>query len=305
MRRILIIGSTGQVGWELCRTLAPLGNIVAIDRQTSPLSIDLANPDSIRNVLKEVNPDLIVNAAAYTAVDKAEEEPELAMAVNGVAPGILAEEAKRLGAPLVHYSTDYVFDGNKGAPYTEDDRPNPINEYGSTKLAGDQAIIAVGGVHLILRTSWVYGIRGSNFLLTMLRLAKEREELRVIDDQIGSPTWSRMIAEITAQILVSGKDEQSEPQGLYNLTAAGSTSWCGFASMLIEEARRGLPEGALKVMSIKPIPTEAYHVHAKRPKYSCLSGERLIGYFGLTIPDWKVCTRLCVNDLMERVAVSP
>ncbi len=197
MSRILITGTNGQVGFELLRSLAGLGTVIAAGRD----ELDLADPDAIRRTLRDTKPGLIVNAAAYTAVDKAEAEPELALAINGVAPGILAEEAKRLGAALIHYSTDYVFDGSKGAPYTEDDAPRPISAYGRTKLAGEHAIQAVGVPHLILRTSWVYGARGSNFLLTILRLAKEREELSIVDDQIGAPTWSRAIAMATAGIL--------------------------------------------------------------------------------------------------------
>ena len=195
--KILLTGKNGQVGWELQRTLTTLGDVVAIDRK----GMDLANPDSIRNTIRAVRPDLIVNAAAYTAVDKAESEPELAMAINGIAPGIMAEEAGRLGAAMVHYSTDYVFDGTKTTPYTEGDILNPINVYGKTKLAGEQAVQAAGIPHLIFRTSWVYGLRGRNFLLTILRLAKEWDELKIVDDQIGAPTWSRMVAEATATIL--------------------------------------------------------------------------------------------------------
>lgn len=197
MKRILLIGKNGQVAWELQRTLATLGEIITVGRE----QLDVANAASIRQVIRETKPQIIVNATAYTAVDKAEAEPELAMQVNGVAPGIMAEEAKRLDALLVHYSTDYVFDGTKQGAYVEEDVPNPLSVYGKTKLAGEQAIQATGAKHLILRTSWVYGARGKNFLLTILRLAKERPELKIVDDQIGAPTWSRMIAEATAQIL--------------------------------------------------------------------------------------------------------
>ncbi|MDO9064018.1 MAG: dTDP-4-dehydrorhamnose reductase, partial [Sulfuricella sp.] len=228
--KILLIGKNGQVGWELQRTLATLGDVVAIDRQ----GMDLANPDSIRSAIRIIRPDLIANAAAYTAVDKAESEPELAMAINGIAPGIMAEEAKRLGAAMIHYSTDYVFDGTKTSPYTEEDAPNPLSVYGKTKFAGEQAILAVGIPHLIFRTSWVYGLRGRNFLQTILRLAKERDELKVVDDQIGAPTWSRMIAEATSQILAQSflpltphPSLLTQYGGIYNLTAAGRTSWCG------------------------------------------------------------------------------
>ena len=195
--RILVTGANGQVGWELQRTLQTLGDVIACDRVT----LDLANPDSIRERVRAIKPEVIVNAAAYTAVDKAESEPELAMAVNGVAPGILAEEAKRLGALLIHYSTDYVFDGTKSDAYLEDDRTNPLSEYGKSKLAGEKAIEASGEAYLIFRTSWVYASRGKNFLLTMLRLANEREELRVVDDQFGAPTWCRTVAEGTAHVV--------------------------------------------------------------------------------------------------------
>ena len=190
------------MGWELQRTLAPLGEVVAADHNTTPLAIDMAKPNSVRNVIREIKPSLIVNAAAYTAVDKAEEEPELAMAINGIAPGIIVEEAKRIDAAIVHYSTDYVFDGTKASPYTEKDEPNPINVYGRTKLAGERAIQNVGVPHLILRTSWVYSNRGKNFLLTILRLAQEQKELKIVDDQIGAPTWSQMIGELKS---VTGK----------------------------------------------------------------------------------------------------
>jgi dTDP-4-dehydrorhamnose reductase len=197
MMRILLTGPTGQVGWELRRSLAPLGVVTALDRT----ALDLTDADGLRRVVREVRPALIVNAAAYTAVDRAESEPDLAMAVNGLAPGILAEEGKRVGAALVHFSTDYVFDGRKAGAYVEDDAPAPVNVYGATKLAGERAMEAVGAPHLILRTSWVYGARGANFFLTMRRLARERPELRIVDDQTGAPTWCRMIAEATAQII--------------------------------------------------------------------------------------------------------
>ncbi|MFN2148321.1 MAG: dTDP-4-dehydrorhamnose reductase [Anaerolineales bacterium] len=217
---ILLFGGNGQVGWELQRTLLPLGAIHAFDYP----QVDFLNLPALRDVVREANPDLIVNAAAYTAVDKAESEPDRAQAVNAEAPGLLAEEARRLGIGLVHYSTDYVFDGKKGAPYTEEDTPNPLNVYGQTKLDGDRAIQASGARHLILRTSWVYGARGSNFFLTMLRLARERRELRVVDDQIGSPTWSRSIAAVTAEILQTAFDgehasiqwDEKIPSGIYN-----------------------------------------------------------------------------------------
>ncbi len=284
-RKILLTGKNGQVGWELQRALAPLGEVVAVDRQV----FDLASPDSIRAVIREVKPQLIVNPAAYTAVDKAESEPELAHAVNAVAPGVMAEEAKRLGAVLVHYSTDYVFDGGKESAYTEEDRTSPCNVYGKTKLAGEEAVQDSGAAHIILRTSWVYGARGKNFLLTMLRLAREREELKIVADQIGAPTWSRMIAEVTSQILSRRIGHWRELAGLYHLSAGGSTSWHGFASRIVEL-------GAIPTKPrIVPIPSTEYPLPAARPKNSILSNAKLAAAFGLSLPDWEESLRLCMD----------
>lgn len=278
---ILIIGRIGQVGWELRRTLAPLGRVVAVDFP----DIDLTNVDSILKWTRETQPQIIVNAAAYTAVDKAESEFEKCNQINGIAPGILAEEAKKHSALLVHYSTDYVFDGTKNTPYTEEDAPNPLGAYGRSKLAGDEAVLAVGGRHLIFRLCWVYGARGQNFMLTMMRLAREREKLRVVQDQFGCPSWSRMIAETTALALqrVVGGRESSTFQGLYNLAASGQTSWHGFAQSII-----GLmPDAEKKCRCIEPIPTSEYPLPAKRPAYSVLSCEKLRRTFGLQLPDWQ------------------
>jgi dTDP-4-dehydrorhamnose reductase len=284
-RRILLTGKNGQVGWELQRALTPLGEVVAVDRQT----LDLADPDSIRAVIRETKPHLIVNPAAYTAVDKAESEPGLAQAVNGVAPGVMAEEAKRLGAALIHYSTDYVFDGAKEGAYVEEDRTSPLNVYGKTKLAGEEAVRASGAAHLILRTSWVYGARGKNFLLTMLRLAKEREELKIVVDQIGAPTWSRLIAEVTAQILAQRIGQWQELTGLYHFTAGGKTSWHGFASAIV-----GLGGFSAKPRLI-PIPSAEYPLPAPRPKNSLLSNDKLAATFGLVMPEWEESLRLCMD----------
>jgi dTDP-4-dehydrorhamnose reductase len=249
--------------------------------------MDLSQPDSLRNVIREVQPQLIVNAAAYTAVDKAESEPDCAMAVNGIAPGIMAEEAKRCGAAVIHYSTDYVFDGTKKAPYVETDRPNPLNIYGKTKLAGEQAIQAVDVPHLILRTSWVYGLRGKNFLLTMLKLAREREELKVVNDQVGSPTWCYTIAQATAQIVAQGAGNWPEcieqKSGLYHLTSTGETSWYGFAQRIFE-LTDGVEERALKL--VLPISSEFYPSPTKRPDYSLLGVDELERSFGLRLPEW-------------------
>ena len=298
MRRILLTGKNGQVGWELQRTLATLGEVIAVDRER----LDLSKPDSITSTIREIKPDLIVNAAAYTAVDKAESEPELAMTINGIAPGIIAEEAIRLGAAIIHYSTDYVFDGTKATPYTEEDAPNPLNVYGKTKLAGEQAIQASGAPHLILRTSWVYGARGKNFLLTILRLAKERDELKIVDDQIGAPTWSRMIAEATAQIVAQSyspitrqsSDIMMEQSSICHLTADGQTSWHGFAQAILEIAsspsRPGLPR-------LVPISTSEYPLPAARPQNSCLGSHYLLRHFGLTTLDWRASLNLCMKEV--------
>jgi len=267
--RILLTGRNGQVGWELQKALAPLGELTALGRA----ELDLRDAGRIREAVRASNADAIVNAAAYTAVDKAESEREAAFAVNATAPGVLAEEAKRSGALLVHYSTDYVFDGEKPAPYVEEDEPNPINAYGASKLAGERAIAASGCRTLILRTSWVYGPRGANFYLTMLRLARERPELRVVDDQVGAPTSSLAIARATAQLLRPGA------HGLYHLSAAGRTSWCGFARAIL--ARAGI---ATPVVAIR---TEDYPAPAKRPRNSRLDCSRLRADFGVALAPWE------------------
>jgi dTDP-4-dehydrorhamnose reductase len=273
--RILLLGKNGQVGWELQRTLAPLGQVIALDQS----DLDLTCPDQIRGKVREIKPNVIVNAAAYTAVDRAEEEPELAMAINGIAPGILAEEAKRINAGIVHYSTDYVFDGFKKSPYTEEDTPNPLNVYGKTKLAGGRAIQAVGVPHLIFRTSWVYGLRGKNFLLTIMRLAREKKELRIVDDQIGAPTWCRMIAESTALILAQGQSSVSDKRGIYNLTAGGQTSWYGFAREILDS------QDTINTQLL-PIHSDEYPTLAIRPVNSLLLTERISLVFGLKLPPW-------------------
>ncbi|MBD2338253.1 dTDP-4-dehydrorhamnose reductase [Calothrix sp. FACHB-156] len=288
--RILLTGVTGQVGWELQRTLMTLGEVIVVERSASnpSLQIDLAQPETIRHTIREIKPDLIINPAAYTAVDKAESEPDLAMAINGIAPGIIAEEAKRTGAAVIHYSTDYVFDGNKTTAYTEQDQPNPQNIYGKTKLVGEQAIASVGVPHLILRTSWVYSRRGKNFLLTMLRLAQEREEIRVVDDQMGAPTWSRMIAEATSQIISQASQNISEflaaKGGTYHLTASGKTSWYGFAKAIFELEDK---KSDRKLQRLIAIPSQEYPTPATRPAYSLLDSQKLSDNFGLVLPDWQ------------------
>ena len=295
---ILVFGGTGQVGRELLTALAVFGPISAPHRREA----DLNQTDTLSAIVRRVEPRLIVNAAAYTAVDKAEEEPELAMAVNGIAPAILAQEAKRLGIPIIHYSTDYVFDGSKDSPYTESDAPSPLGVYGRTKLAGEQAIRATGAAHLILRTSWVYGTHGRNFLRTMLRLFGERETLSVVDDQIGAPTWSRMIAQATAAFAAQCLAPKAalrleETGGIYHLTAGGATSWLGFARA-IADADPARAEH--RVRELQAIATEDYPTLAVRPRNSRLDCTALRETFGITLPDW----RESLLRVMEEGAVS-
>lgn len=278
---ILIVGKIGQVGWELRRSLAALGKVVSVDFP----EIDLTQPNSIRAWVRDTRPQVIVNAAAYTAVDKAEAEFDKCNRINGVAPGILAEEAKKSSALLVHYSTDYVFDGSKTSPYVETDLPNPLGAYGKSKLAGDQAVEQVDGNHLIFRLCWVYGGRGQNFMLTMMRLAREREQLRVVRDQFGCPTWSRMIAETTALALkqsIAAPDPGAH-KGLYHLAASGQTTWHGFADAII----RLMPSEGKKCKSVEGITTAEYPTPAKRPAYSVLACDKLKKTFGLQLPDWE------------------
>lgn len=306
--RILLIGKNGQVGGDLQSYLPPLGKVIAPGRE----ELDLADPEAIRRTLRGLRPQLIVNAAGYTAVDEAETEPEKAQAVNATAPAVMAEEAKKIGATLVHYSTDYVFDGRKTTPYEESDEPNPINLYGKTKLAGERAIHDAGVPYLILRTSWIYATRGKNFLLTVLRLASQKEELRVVDDQIGSPTWSRMVAVATAQILARVCSPELDPprlrelSGIYHLTAAGETSWCGFTRAILEEcsdptrlgpwfkaATDGRP---LLVQRVVPILACDYQAPARRPAYSVLSSAKLLRTFGVQLPDWRAQLQLALQN---------
>lgn len=303
MRKILLTGKNGQVGWELQRALAPLGDVVAVDRQ----EMDLADPDSIRKVIREIRPSLIVNAAAYTAVDKAESEPDLAMAINGIAPGVMAEEAKRLNAAIIHYSTDYVFDGSKKSPYSEEDIPNPLNVYGKTKLSGERAIQAVGTPYLILRTSWVYGVRGKNFLSTILILARERSELKVVDDQVGAPTWSHMLAEVTSQMLAQRYSPFSCPSalvtdigGLYHVVPSGLTTWYGFAKKILEDTSCHVSHTLPKLIAI---PTAEYPLPAKRPHNSSMSNEKLKQTYGLEIPSWENSLMLCLDELVKTYAI--
>ena len=289
--KILLTGRNGQVGWELAHTLAPLGEVIALDRG----GLDLGVPDQIVSVVRSVRPDVLVNAAAYTAVDRAESEPDAAYAINAAAVAILAEEAKRVRALLIHYSTDYVFDGTKSTPYIEEDRPNPLNAYGSSKLAGEKAIHDIGGAHLILRTSWVYAARGKNFFLTILRLLKEKDELRVVSDQIGAPTSARGLAEATAELLRRhGAAALGDASGIYHATASGSTSWHGFAK---EIARLERPDSPVRIV---PIASSEYPTPAQRSKNSRLSNEKLLRGFGIMLPKWEVCLETCHTTLRAR-----
>jgi len=286
--RLLVTGCNGQLGWELARALAPLGEVTATNRAT----LDLSRPETIAPAIRTLKPDVILNAAAYTAVDQAESEPVLATAINTTAPAILAEEAKRSGALLVHYSTDYVFDGTKASPYTEEDATNPLSVYGQTKLDGERAIQASGCEHLILRTSWVYGPRGKNFLLTILRLAHDKPVLRVVDDQIGAPTAVHTLAAATASILQCRQAGQS---GLFHLTASGHTSWHGFAKLIVSLAGPPYPE-------VEAIPTSAYPTAAKRPLNSRLDCTKVAAQFGLQLPDWERVVREVMAQLRNNTS---
>ena len=288
--KILVTGCGGQLGRELKRSLACLGEVVACDRR----QLDLAQADALRTAVRAMAPAVIVNAAAYTAVDKAEAEPVAAEAINAVAPGILAEEAKRLDALLIHFSTDYVFDGNKSAPYTEDDTPAPLSAYGRSKFGGELAIAATGARHLILRTSWVYGLHGANFMKTMLRLGRRScetgDELRVVGDQVGAPTWTRHLADVTGLILA----RRDVPTGLYHLAAAGETSWHGYAEAIFTEAQRaGLMD---KVPVVRRIASADFPLPAPRPANSRLDCSRFRRDFDLTLPDWRTGLIDCLAD---------
>jgi dTDP-4-dehydrorhamnose reductase len=301
--RILLTGASGQIGSELKQVLPALGELVALDRK----ALDLIDVDALRGSIRAIKPHLVVNAAAYTAVDRAEEEPDVARALNAVAPAIMAEEARKVDAAVVHYSTDYVFDGEKNNPYTESDLPLPLNTYGSTKLAGEQAIVAARIPHLILRTSWIYGTRGINFMRTILRLSQEQEELRVVDDQFGAPTWSRSVALATLTILRSlctaGRLDRyglSAVSGLYHLTAAGETSWYGFARAILtehDERETSNLTAKLKTNRIIPIRTAEHRSRARRPRNSILCNDKIVRTFGVSMPDWRAQLQMVMDDI--------
>jgi dTDP-4-dehydrorhamnose reductase len=294
--RLLVTGANGQVGWELDRSLVALGNVVALDRW----QCDLSRPERLPKLIHGLKPDVIVNAAAYTAVDEAEHDERLATTVNGTAVDVMAQEARRAGALLIHYSTDYVFDGLKDAPYTEEDPPRPVNAYGRSKLIGEIAVRQAAGSHLILRTSWVYGARGRNFLRTILALLRERNELRIVDDQIGAPTSAGQIAQATATVIEAAVRERTDGRfasGLFHLTASGATSWHGFAAAILEAATRGALLPAGHTPRLVPITSKDYPCPAARPKNSRLAGDRLRRRFGIALGDWKEGLSLCLEEM--------
>lgn len=296
--KILLLGKNGQVGWELQRSLAPVGELIALDRHpVGSLSGDLSDLDALRATIRQVKPDVIVNAAAYTAVDKAESDIELADRVNGLAAQVMAQEAATLGAWLIHYSTDYVFSGEGLTPWRETDAVSPVNHYGASKLAGEQAIVASGCKHLIFRTSWVYAARGNNFAKTMLRLAKDREILGVIADQIGAPTGAELIADVTAQA-IGQVLLRPELAGLYHLAAAGEVSWHGYASHVIDFAKAN--GEALAVTAINPIDTTAYPTPARRPLNSRLDTQKLRDNFSLHLPDWQSGVTRMLREVLNK-----
>jgi dTDP-4-dehydrorhamnose reductase len=291
--RVLILGAQGQLGIELQRAFADTEEIVAYARDLC----DFSKPETIRKTIASVRPDLVLNAAAYTAVDRAESEPELAMSVNGEAPGVIAEETRKLGALLVHYSTDYVFDGSKNTPWIEEDPTNPLSEYGKSKLAGERNIEQAGGRYLIFRTSWVFSPHGNNFLRTMLRLGQERERLNIVNDQTGAPTSAEALAKATRQAVDSLR-KSDDRSGMYHMTCAGSTTWCGFAEAIFRKSR--VP-GERPWPIVAGIPTEGYPTPARRPKNSVLSNQKLLDQFGVALPDWDLALEdtLRVLDLLN------
>ncbi|MGV8990303.1 MAG: dTDP-4-dehydrorhamnose reductase [Thiobacillus sp.] len=297
--KILLFGKNGQVGWELQRSLAPLGELVALASDSQELCGDLTDLAGIAQTVRTVAPDVIVNAAAHTAVDRAESEPELARTLNALTPSVLAQEAQNIGAWLIHYSTDYVFDGSGDTPWLETDPTGPLNVYGQTKLEGEAAIRASGCQHLIFRTSWVYAARGGNFAKTMLRLARERDSLAVINDQIGAPTGADLLADVTAHTLRAAM-QRPELGGLYHLAAAGETSWYDYARFVIDCARQAGSEIKVAPEAIQPVPTSAFPTAAQRPLNSRLNTQRLQTTFGLRLPPWQDGITRMLNETLEK-----
>lgn len=292
MKKILQIGTNGQVGWELLRTCSPLGELIGLDYP----AVDLSDSAVLRELIRNTKPDIIINAAAYTNVDKAEIEPELARAINAIGPGVLAEEAKKINAVLIHYSTDYVFDGTKGSPYIETDVTNPLSVYGKTKLEGEQAIQSVGGAYLILRTSWVYSMRQGGFVTKVLQWARDQETLRVVDDQISSPTWARMLAEATALALAQGRDDPAgyirEKAGLYHLAGSGACSRYEWAKAILELDPQ---KSEQKVRQLLPAKSSQFPTPAERPLVSVLDCGKFEQVFGLRLPEWGETLKLAIN----------
>ncbi|CFR04447.1 dTDP-4-dehydrorhamnose reductase [Yersinia kristensenii] len=296
---ILLFGKNGQVGWELQRSLAPLGNIIAVDYDSSEYCGDFSNPEGVAETVRKIRPDVIVNAAAYTDVDKAESEQEFAQLLNATSVESIAKEAEILGAWLVHYSTDYVFPGGGEKPWIESDEPSPLNVYGATKLAGEQAIQTQCKKYLIFRTSWVYASKGNNFAKTMLRLGAEREDLSIIDDQYGAPTGAELLADCTAHVLTRAF-YKPEVAGIYHLVASGTTTWFEFANLVFEKARKS--DVYLKVNNISPIPTSSYSTPAKRPLNSRLDTSKFKRVFGLNLPNWDVGVKRVLNEIFSTSA---
>ncbi|QIL70237.1 dTDP-4-dehydrorhamnose reductase [Diaphorobacter sp. HDW4B] len=297
MKKILLLGKGGQVGWELQRSLSVLGQVTALDFDSTEHCGDFSNPEGVAATVRALAPDVIVNAAAHTAVDKAESEPDFARKLNATTPGLIAQEAAKLKALLVHYSTDYVFDGSGDKPWAETDATGPLSVYGSTKLEGEELIRASGAKHIILRTSWVYAARGGNFAKTMLRLAQERDRLTVINDQFGAPTGADLLADVTAHAIrhLANKPEDG---GLYHCVAGGVTTWFDYAKFVIEQAQKIKPELQIKATDIAPVPTSAFPTPAKRPNNSRLNTAKLQSTFGLTLPHWQHGVQRMLTEIL-------
>lgn len=297
--KILLFGKNGQVGWELQRSLAPLGRVIAVDRFSQEYCGDITDTAGITQIIRAIAPDVIVNAVAYTAVDKAENEPVLARQINAEATAVLAHEAKRAGAWLIHYSTDYVFDGSGSRPWLETDNPAPLNVYGQTKLEGEVAIRESGCLYLIFRTSWVYATRGNNFIKSILRLANERDELTVINDQIGAPTGADYLSDTTAHTIMMAIN-RPEFSGLYHLVAEGEISWHGYARFIINFAQAHGKQLKLKTDSIVPVPTSSFNTPAKRPHNSRLSTDKFQKTFRLNVPQWQIGVSRALTEILEQ-----
>ena len=297
--KILLFGKNGQVGWELQRSLAPLGEVIALDSDNTDFCGDFTNMQGLIQTVRAIAPDIIVNAAAHTAVDKAESEPEVARTINALAPTLLAQEAKSSGAWLIHYSTDYVFDGSGDKPWLETDDTKPLNVYGNTKLEGEQFIRQSGCKHLIFRTSWVYAARGGNFAKTMLRLAKERDSLSVINDQIGAPSGAELLADLTAHAIRTAL-LKPELSGLYHVVASGETSWHGYASFVIDIAQKAGESMWITPEDVLPVPTSSYKTPAKRPLNSRLDSSKFQTAFGLSLPNWQLGVKRMLTEILEK-----